>query len=196
MARQNQSARSASRSAAHRGLGSQQSARLSFEKDLREAGFGPEEIQAAWSRTDEVGRVSIELMALAAGLASEEDLASETVKRARNTLANVVEMPFEEFERLAFKLWSQWEERSGRSLAERPLDAFGAGVMLQVEDCEARLGWSQYPPGNIGMAARIIVRREIYDAIERRYPRLGDECHRQFRAEWDRLLSMKRARRG
>ncbi len=59
---------------------------LSFEKNLRDYGFEAVDIAAAWSCKDEVERVAIELMALAAGLASIEDLASDVVHRARNTL--------------------------------------------------------------------------------------------------------------
>jgi hypothetical protein len=65
-----------------------------------------------------------------------------------------------------------------------------------VEDCEQKLGWSAHPSGKTGMAARLIVRREIYSAVRRTYPALGPECHRQFRNEWDRLREMKTARGG
>ena len=60
-------------------------ARLSFETDLRGYGFEEAEIEAAWSCRDGVERVAIELMVLAAGLVSIEDLASDVVRRARNT---------------------------------------------------------------------------------------------------------------
>jgi hypothetical protein len=163
----------------------------SFEKDLREVGFSSAEIRQAWSRADEVSRVSIELMALAAGLVSIEDLRSEIVNHARNTFANVAERPFDSVMTIAWNLWSNWETLSARSLDERPDSVEGVGVTLLVEDCEQKLGWSVYPSGKSGMAARLIVRREIYSAVKRTYPTLGSECHRQFRNEWDRLREMK-----
>jgi hypothetical protein len=165
----------------------------SFERDLREAGFSAAEIQEAWSCADEVDRVSIELMALAAGLVSIEDLRSEIVNRARNTFASVTEMPCEELTAIARKVWSNWETLSGRSLRERPDSVAGVSVTLLVKDCEQKLGWSAYPSGKSGMAARLIVRREIYSAVKRTYPTLGPECWRQFRNEWDRLGEMKTA---
>ena len=86
-------------------------ARLSFETDLRGYGFEEAEIEAAWSCRDGVERVAIELMVLAAGLASIEDLASDVVRRARNTFgwAGVAQMPSEKLEAIARRAWEEWE---------------------------------------------------------------------------------------
>jgi hypothetical protein len=169
---------------------------LSFEKDLRDYGFEAVDIAAAWSCKDEVERVAIELMALAAGLASIEDLASDVVHRARNTLGwkGMTQMPFGRFEPMARRLWDEWETLTGRGLDERPSGVLGAGVVLLLEDAEQKLGWADYPAGNAGMAARIIVRMELFYVIERAYPALKDECRRQFRAEWNRWRVVNRAR--
>ena len=96
-------------------------ARLSFEKDLRGYGFEEAEIEAAWSCRDGVERVAIELMALAAGLASIEDLASDVVRRARNTFgwAGVAQMPSEKLEAIARRAWEEWETLTGRPLEEQ-----------------------------------------------------------------------------
>ena len=171
-------------------------ARLTFEKDLRDYGFDAAEIEAAWSCGDEVERVAIELMALAAGLASIEDLASDVVHRARNTFGGtgLTQMPFEKLMPIARHAWDEWETEIGRSLEERPASALGVGVVLLLEDAEQKLGWTDYPAGNAGMAARIIVRMELFDVIGRAYPVLKDECRRQFRDEWDRWRVMVRTR--
>ncbi|HVB98122.1 MAG TPA: hypothetical protein VNJ12_02165 [Candidatus Dormibacteraeota bacterium] len=163
-------------------------ARLSFERDLRHYGFEAAEIEAAWSRSDEVERVAIELMALAAGLASIEDLASDVVHRARNTFGStgLTQMPFEKIEPIARRAWEEWETSTGRPLEERPSSVPAAGVVLLLEESEQKLGWTDYPAGNAGMAARIIVRMELFSVIGRGYPALKDECRRQFRDEWER----------
>jgi hypothetical protein len=169
-------------------------AQLSFEKDLRACGFEAEEIEAAWSCRDEVERVAVELMALATGLASIEDLASAVVKRARNALgwAGVTQMPFEKLEAIARRLWEEWETLTGRPLQERPSNMLGAGVIALLDDAEPKLGWADYPSGNSGMAARIIVRREVLDVIGQAYPMLKAECRRQFQDEWERWRAMAR----
>jgi hypothetical protein len=171
-------------------------AQLSFEKDLRACGFEAEEIEAAWSCRDEIERVAVELMALAARLASIEDLASDVVKRARNTLgwAGVAQMPFEKLEAIARRLWEEWEPLTGRPLQERPSNVLGAGVIALLDDAEPKLGWAEYPAGNSGMAARIIVRREVLDVIGQAYPMLKAECRQQFRDEWNRWHGMERPR--
>ena len=92
--------------------------RLSFEMDLRGYGFEEAEIEAAWSHRDGVERVAIELMVLAAGLASIEDLASDVVRRARNTFgwAGVTPMPREKLEAIARRAWEEWETLTGQPL--------------------------------------------------------------------------------
>jgi hypothetical protein len=117
-------------------------AQLSFEKDLRACGFEAAEIEAAWSRRDEVERVAVELMALAAGLVSIENLASDVVKRARNTLGweGVTQIPFEKLEAIARRLWEEWETLTGRPLQERPSNVLGAGVTALLDDAEPKLG--------------------------------------------------------
>jgi hypothetical protein len=171
-------------------------ARLSFETDLRGYGFEEAEIEAAWSRRDGVERVAIELMALAAGLASIEDLAGDAVRRARNTFgwAGVAQMSSEKLEAIARHAWEEWETLTGRPLEERPLSVHGAGVFALLIDTEQKLGWAVYPPGHSGMAARIIVRLELFSVIGQAYPLLKDECCRQFRDEWDRWREMVRPR--
>jgi hypothetical protein len=178
------------------GIASGQSAWRVFEKELREVGFGREEIQGAWSRRDDIERVSIELMALAAGLVLVEDLASDTVSRARQTLAYITQMPFEDVEGTALRLSGGSEALSGGRFAHRHSAPIGVSVALLVDDCEQKLGWSDYPPGNAGRAARIIVRREIYYAVQRTYPQLGDECRRQFTKDWNQWRCSKGALRG
>jgi hypothetical protein len=165
---------------------------LSFEKDLRGYGFEETEIEAAWSCRDEVERVAIELMALAAGLASIEDLASDVVRRARNTFgwAGVTPMPREKLEAIARRTWEEWETLTGRPLEERPPSVHGAGVFALLVETEQKLGWAVYPPGNSGMAARIIVRLELFAVIGQAYPLLKEECRRQFRDEWNRWRAM------
>ena len=108
--------------AGHRAFLAAGAARLTFDSELRACGFEAAEIEAAWSCRDDIERVAIELMILAAGLASIDDLASEVVRRARNTLgwAGVVQMPFEKFEPLARRAWDEWETLTGRPLQERP----------------------------------------------------------------------------
>ena len=167
-------------------------ARLSFEKDLRGYGFEEAEIEAAWSCRDGVERVAIELMALAAGLASIEDLASDVVRRARNTFgwAGVTPMPSEKLEAIARRAWEEWETLTGRPLEERPPSVHGAGVFALLVETEQKLGWADYPPGNSGMAARIIVRMELFAVIEQAYPLLKEECRRQFGDEWNRWRGM------
>lgn len=179
-----------------RALPAARTAQLSFEKDLRACGFEATEIEAAWSRRDEVERVAVELMALATGLASIDDLASDQVKRARNTLgwAGVPQMPFEKLEAIARRLWEEWETLTGRPLRERPSSVLGAGVIALLDDAEQKLGWAAYPPGNSGMAARIIVRREVLDVIGQAYPMLKAECRRQFLDEWNRWHGVERPR--
>ncbi len=171
-------------------------ARLSFETDLRGYGFEEAEIEAAWSHRDEVERVAIELMVLAAGLASIEDLASDVVRRARNTFgwAGVTPMPREKLEAIARRAWEEWETLTGRPLEERPPSVHGAGVFALLVEAEQKLGWAVYPPGNSGMAARIIVRPELFSVIGQAYPVLKDECRRQFRDEWNRWCGMVRPR--
>ena len=163
-------------------------ARLSFETDLRGYGFEEAEIEAAWSCRDGVERVAIELMVLAAGLASIEDLASDVVRRARNTFgwAGVAQMPSEKFEAIARRAWEEWETLTGRPLEERPPSVHGAGGFALLVETEQKLGWAVYPPGNSGMAARIIVRLELFSVIGQAYPVLKEECCRQFRDEWNR----------
>ena len=163
-------------------------ARLSFKTDLRGYGFEEAEIEAAWSCRDGVERVAIELMALAAGLASIEDLASDVVRRARNTFgwAGVAQMPSEKLEAIARREWEEWETLTGRPLEERPPGVHGAGVFALLVETEQKLGWAVYPPGNSGMAARIIVRLELFSVIGQAYPVLKEECCRQFRDEWNR----------
>ena len=163
-------------------------ARLSFETDLRGYGFEETEIEAAWSCRDGVERVAIELMALAASLASIEDLASDVVRRARNTFgwAGVTQMPREKLEAIARRAWEEWEPLTGRPLEERPPSVQGAGVFALLVEIEQKLGWAVYPHGNSGMAARIIVRMELFSVIGQAYPALKDECCRQFRDEWNR----------
>ena len=126
-------------------------ARLSFETDLRGYGFEEAEIEAAWSCRDGVERVAIELMALAAGLASIEDLASDVVRRARNTFgwAGVTPMPREKLEAIARRAWEEWETLTGRPLEERPPSVHGAGVSALLVETEQKLGWTVYPPGNL-----------------------------------------------
>ncbi len=167
-------------------------ARLSFETDLRGYGFEEVEIEAAWSCRDGVERVAIELMAMAAGLASIEDLASDVVRRARNTFgwAGVTPMPREKLEAIARRAWEEWEPLTGRPLEERPPSVHGAGVFVLLVETEQMLGWADYPPGNSGMAARIIVRMELFSVIGQAYPLLKDECCRQFRDEWNRWRAM------
>ena len=163
-------------------------ARLSFETDLRGYGFEEAEIEAAWSCRDGVERVAIELRALAAGLASIEDLASDVVRRARNTFgwAGVAQMPSEKFEAIARRAWEEWETLTGRPLEERPPSVHGAGGFALLVETEQKLGWAVYPPGNSGMAARIIVRLELFSVIGQAYPVLKEDCCRQFRDEWNR----------
>ena len=167
-------------------------ARLSFETDLRGYGFEEAEIEAAWSCRDGVERVAIELMALAAGLASIEDLASDVVRRARNTFgwAGVAQMPREKLEAIARRAWEEWETLTGRPLEERPPSVHGAGVFALLVETEQKLGWAVYPPGHSGMAARIIVRLELFSVIGQAYPVLKEECRRQFRDEWNRWRAM------
>ena len=167
-------------------------ARLSFETDLRGYGFEEAEIEAAWSCRDGVERVAIELMSMAAGLASIEDLASDVVRRARNTFgwAGVAQMPREKLEAIARRAWEEWEPLTGRPLEERPPSVHGAGVFVLLVETEQMLGWADYPPGNSGMAARIIVRMELFSVIGQAYPLLKDECCRQFRDEWNRWRAM------
>ena len=167
-------------------------ARLSFEKDLRGYGFEEAEIEAAWSCRDGVERVAIELMVLAAGLASIEDLASDVVRRARNTFgwAGVAQMPSEKLEAIARRAWEEWETLTGRPLEERPPSVHGAGVFALLVETEQKLGWAVYPPGHSGMAARIIVRLELFSVIGQAYPVLKEECCRQFRDEWNRWRAM------
>jgi len=171
-------------------------ARLSFETDLRGYGFEEAEIEAAWSHRDGVERVAIELMVLAAGLASIEDLASDEVRRARNTFgwAGVTPMPREKLEAIARRAWEEWETLTGRPLEERPPSVHGAGVFALLVEAEQKLGWAVYPPGNSGMAARIIVRMKLFAVIGQAYPLLEDECRQQFRDEWSRWCGMVRPR--
>ena len=167
-------------------------ARLSFETDLRGYGFEEAEIEAAWSCRDGVERVAIELMVLAAGLASIEDLASDVVRRARNTFgwAGVAQMPREKLEAIARRTWEEWETLTGRPLEERPPSVHGAGVFALLVETEQKLGWAVYPLGPSGMAARIIVRLELFSVIGQAYPVLKEECCRQFRDEWNRWRAM------
>ena len=167
-------------------------ARLSFERDLRGFGFEEAEIEAAWSCRDGVERVAIELMVLAAGLVSIEDLASDVVRRARNTFgwAGVAQMPSEKLEAIARRAWEEWETLTGRPLEERPPSVHGAGVFALLVETEQKLGWAVYPPGHSGMAARIIVRMELFSVIGQAYPLLKEECRRQFRDEWNRWCGM------
>jgi hypothetical protein len=44
------------------------------------------------------------------------------------------------------------------------------------------------------MAARIIVRMELFSVIGQAYPLLKEECRRQFRDEWNRCCGMVRPR--
>ncbi|MGO9720516.1 MAG: hypothetical protein ACLPOA_08000 [Methylocella sp.] len=183
-----------------RGVGkpfpSGRAARLSFEEDLRGFGFEEAEIEAAWYRRDGVERVAIELMALAAGLASIEDLASDVVRRARNTFgwAGVAQIPSEKIEAIARRAWEEWETLTGRLLEDRPPSVPGAGVFALLLETEQKLGWAVYPPGPSGMAARIIVRMELFSVIGQAYPLLKEECRRQFRDEWNRCCGMVRPR--
>ena len=167
-----------------------------LRNDLRGYGFEEAEIAAAWSRRDGVERVAIELMLLAAGLVSIEDLASDVVRRARNTFGWAgVEMPREKLEEIARRAWEEWETLTGRPLEERPPSVHGAGVFALLVETEQKLGWAVYPPGPSGMAARIIVRLELFSVIGQAYPVLKEECCRQFRDEWNRWCGMVRPRR-
>jgi hypothetical protein len=67
-------------------------------------------------------------MALAAGLASIEDLASDVVRRARNTFgwAGVAQIPSEKIEAIARRAWEEWETLTGRLLEDRPPSVPGA----------------------------------------------------------------------
>ena len=182
--------------AGHRAFLAAGAARLTFDSELRACGFEAAEIEAAWSCRDDIERVAIELMILAAGLASIDDLASEVVRRARNTLgwAGVVQMPFEKFEPLARRAWDEWETLTGRPLQERPSSVLAAGVIALLEDAEQKLGWADYPAGTAGRAARIIVRRELLAVIEQAYPALKNECRQLFRDEWNRWRALNRTR--
>ena len=95
-------------------------------------------------------------------------------------------MPREKLEAIARRAWEEWEPLTGRPLEERPPSVHGAGVFALLVETEQKLGWTVYPPGNSGMAARIIVRMELFSVIGQAYPLLKEECCRQFRDEWNR----------
>ena len=99
-------------------------------------------------------------------------------------------MPREKIEIIARRAWEEWETLTGRPLEERPASVPGAGVFALLVETEQKLGWAVYPPGGSGMAARIIVRMEIFSVIGQAYPLLKEECRQQFRDEWNRWCGM------